>query len=168
MHNVCFEVGGIGTGQIVNKHLFFGWQYIDNLNGLEPIGMKELHAGDPEIYRMVINGLPQFIQQEVIDASRLDPEPEVVEVKPLPKPTMVPKKEPVLTDEHVRAVCKEWYKKPNNCTEFDQFLFDIQNHSDSLLETRRYHMHGPFNGWAADILGQCMINARNATNLSKD
>lgn len=159
MFGIHFEVGGVGTGQIVMKDVIFGWMYLDGFNGLAPFSLKEIYDNDRQLYRMILDRLPLHIRVEVHEAIKSFNASD--DHTALRAPERFVRKNPELTNRDVAAVCCEWRNNRRNCESFNGFLFDIMTAQEPLVEARRQHGDGmPHRGWAADVLGQAMINAR--------
>lgn len=177
MFNVMIEVGGIGTGQVIFQHPFFGWQYRDGLNGLDDISLKDLHEHDPKIYRMIMDRVPQAIRDEILEATKVEPkstEPiPVVEVKvEPPKPKRWQRGDGIpqgyendLEDEDVAPILEEWGGGPKASGEFSDFCNDVLHCVSPADELRRISKDRDEGcGWTADIMCCAWMRKQEALN----
>jgi len=174
---VHYEVGGIGTGQILVKDLIFGWTYVDGLNGLDPIPLKVVHKHDKRVYEMIINGLPQYLQAEVREATKVDPEPEP---EPTPEPEPEPEPRPWqrsdgiprgyqkdIEDEDVIPILKKWGGNPKSWNKFSDFCERILAHPHPAAELIRIQKeHDEGSGWTDDILCCAWMNRQTGSEAS--
>jgi hypothetical protein len=148
MYNVTFEVGGIGSGQNVIKHLVFGWMFVDTdgsqyLVEALPVRMQEeiLHRLPPHIKDDMWKEI-QHAKHAKVDVPEQAPQDIVFEQKP---PKVVD------TDESVRAAAKRSMENLESTEEFTEFCERLVAAEHPLSTIKGWYAIGVHRGWCADI-----------------